>query len=271
MKNSKSTSPNSIPTKILNITKKSISTPLSTLINYPFANGTFPNVCKIAKVVPVFKNDSRLLGNNYRPTSLLSNVGKIIEKLMHQKLNQFLEYNECFYPHQYGFRLNISTNNALMFIIEKIQTRLDDNEFAAGVFVDMKKAFDTVDHEILIGKLEHYGVRGTAKDWFCSHLANRKQFVSINNHNSVIQTILTGVPEGSVLGPLVFLIDINDLHNCIKYSRTYRFADDKNILCSDKSLYTSTNKVNRDLKNLSQWLKANKLSLNVKKTELIIF
>ena len=99
MKNSKSTSPNSIPTKILNITKKSISTPLSALINYPFANGTFPNVCKIAKVVPVFKNESRLLGNNYRPTSLLSNVGKIIEKLMHQKLNQFLEYNECFYPH----------------------------------------------------------------------------------------------------------------------------------------------------------------------------
>ena len=138
MKDSKSTSPNSIPTKILKITKKLISIPVSTLINYPFANGTFPNVCKIAKVVPVFKNESRLLGNNYRPTSLLSNFGKIIEKLMHQKLNQFLEYNECFYPHQYGFRLNISTNNALMFIIEKIQTRLDDNEFAAGVFVDMK-------------------------------------------------------------------------------------------------------------------------------------
>ena len=101
-------------------------------------------------------------------------------------------------------------------------------------------------------------------------MANRKQFVSVNNHNSTIQTILTGVPQGSVLGPLLFLIYINDLHNCIKYSRTYHFADDTNILCSDKSLYTLANKVNRDLKNLSQWLKANRLSY-VKKTEFIIF
>ena len=172
LKNSKSTGPNSITTKILRIIKKSISTPLSTPINNPFANRTFPNVCKIAKVVSVFKNESRLLCNNYRPISLLSNVGKIIEKLMHQRLNQFLEENECFYPHQFGFRLNISTNNGLMSIIENIQTRLDDNEFTAGVSVDLKKAFDMVDHEILIGKLEHYGVRGIAKEWFCSYLAN---------------------------------------------------------------------------------------------------
>ena len=114
---------------------------MSTLINNSFANGTSPNVCKIAKVVPVFKNESRLLCNNYRSNSLLSNVGKIIEKLMHQILNQFLEENECFYPHQYDFRLNISTNNALMSIIENIQTRLDDNEFAAGVFAGLSIKF----------------------------------------------------------------------------------------------------------------------------------
>ena len=217
-----------------------ISTPLSALINNSFANGTFPNVSKIAKVVSVFKNQSRLLCNNYRPVSLVSNVGKIIEKLMHQRLNQFLEENECFYPHQFGFRLNISTNNALMSIIENIQTRLDDNEFTAMVFVDLKKTFDMVDHEIRTGKLEHYGVRAIVKDWFCSYLANRKQFVSVNNHNSTIQAILTGVPQGSVLGSLLFFIYINDLHNCIKYSRTYDFADDKNILCSDKSLCSKT-------------------------------
>ena len=199
----------------------------------------------------VFKNESRLPCNNYRPISLLSNIGKIIEKLMDQRLNQSLEDNECFYPHQFGFRLNISTNNALMSITENIQTRLDDNEFATGVFVDMEKVFDMVDHEIRIQKLEHYGVRGTAKDWFCSYLANRKQFVLANNHNSTIQTILTEVPQGSALGPLLFLIYINDLHNCIKYSRTYHFADDTNILCSDKSLYTLANKVSHDFKNVS--------------------
>ena len=171
----------------------------------------------------VFKNESRLLCNNYRPISLLSNVGKIIEKLMHQRLNQFLEENECFYSHQFGFRLNISTNNALMSIIENIQTRLDDNEFTAGVFVDLKQVFDTVDHEMLIGKLEHYGVRGIAKVWFCSYFLNREQFASVNNHNSTIQTILTGVPKGSVLGPLLFLIYINDFHNCIKYPRTHKY------------------------------------------------
>ena len=158
-----------------------------------------------------------------------------------------------------------------MSIIENIRTRLNDNEFAIGVFVDMKKVFDTVDHEIPIRRLEHYGVRDAAKDWFCLYLANRKQFVSLNNHNSTIQKILARVPQGSVLGTLLFLIYINNLHNRIKYSRTYHFEDDTNFVCSDKSLYTLANKVNHALKNLSQWLKANKLSLNVKKTELIIF
>ena len=124
---------------------------------------------------------------------------------------------------------------------------------------------------ILIPELEHYRVRDILKDCFCSYLANRKQFVSVDNHNSTIQTILTEVSQGSVLGPLLFLIYINDLHNCIKHSRTYHFADDTNIFCTPQQLYILANKVNHDLKNLSQKLKANKLPLNFKKTELIIF
>ena len=141
-----------------------------------------------------------------------------------------------------------------MSIVENIQTQLDNGEFAASVFTDLRKAFDTVDHRILIQKLEHYGVRGISKNWF-------RQFVSIDNHNSTTRTILTGVPQGSVLGPLLFLIYINDLHECVKYSKAYHFADHTNILQTGKSLALLAKKLNQVLKSLSQWLKANKLSL----------
>ena len=139
------------------------------------------------------------------------------------------------------------------------------------MFVDLKKAFDTVDHNILLEKLDYYGIRGVAKDWFWSYLDNQKQYVTLNGSNSSIKTVLTGVPQGSVLGPLLFLIYINDLCKCVKYSEVYHFADDTNMLLSRSSLETLAKWMNFDLKNLSQWLKTNKLSFNVTKTELIIF
>ena len=268
IKSSKCVGPNSIPTKILHLIKDKISIPLSELINKSFATGCFPNICKTAKVIPIFKTESRLLRNNYRSISLLSNISKIIEKIMHQRLNKFLEENNCFYNLQFGLRLNLSTNNALLSIIENIQTDLDNGDFAAGVFIDLKKAFDTVDHDILLKKLEYYGVRGLLKDWFQSYLKNRKQFVSVNNSTSNTKEITTGVPQGSVLGPLLFLLYINDLHKSVKHSKTYHFADDTNIMQSNKSLDVLSKNLNKDLKSLSQWLKANKLSLNISKTKL---
>ena len=263
--------PNSIPTKILHLIKDKISIPLSELINKSFATGCFPNICKTAKVISILKTESRLLCNNYRPISLLSNISKIIAKIMYQRLNNFLEETNRFYNLQFGFRLNLSANNALLSIVENVQTDLDNGDFAAGVFIDLKKAFDTVDHDILLNKLEYYGVRGLLKDWFQSYLKNRKQFVSVNNSTSNTKEIPTGVPQGSALGPLLFLLYINDLHKSVKHSKTYHFTDDTNIMQSNESLDVLSKNLNKDLKSLSQWLKANKLSLNISKTKLIIF
>ena len=154
-----------------------------------------------------------------------------------------------------------------MSIVESIKTQLDDGKYLAGVFVHLTKAFDTIDHNKLLKKLDYYGVRRTENDWFASYLQNRKHFLSIGGHISSTQVIQTGVPQGSVLGPLLFLIYINDLNKSIKN----HFADDTNILLSNKSVELLAKNMNQDPKNLSQWLKANKLSLNVKKNELIIF
>ena len=237
---SKSTGPNSITIILLKKLEIWFLLPLTKLINKSFETGIFSDICKVGKVVPIFRSETSLICNNYRPISFLSNIGKIIKNLMHQRFNFFLEQCNCYYPFQFGFRLNYSTNSALMSIVENIQTQLDNGEFPIGVFVDLRKAFDTVDHRVLLQKLEHYGVRGISKKWFSSYLTNRKQFVSIENCNSTTKTVLTGVPRGSFLGPLLFLIYINNLHKCVKYSKAYHFADDTNILQSGKSLEVLT-------------------------------
>ena len=190
---------------------------------------------------------------------------------MHKRVYSFLEQKNCFYNAQFGFRLCLSTNNALMPMTENIESQLDQNKFYAAVFVHLKKAFDTVDHGILLEKLPHYGIRGIVNEWFCSYLTKRKQYVFIGNQVLNLNEISTGVPQGSVLGPLLFFIYINNLHKCMKYSKTYHFADDTSIIQSHSSLQILSKRINKDLSNLSNWLKTNKLSLNIKKTELVLF
>jgi len=271
LQSSKATGPNSLPTNILKEIKKHISKPLCHLINISFESGEFPDIFKLAKIIPVFKSGSRVDVNNYRPISLLSNISKIIEKLMHSRLYKFLQQSKCFYQNQFGFRLKRSTSDALVCILDSLQSKMDKGEFSCGVFIDIKKAFDTVDHKILLSKLEHYGIRGIANLWFKSYLNERRQFVCIDSINSNIQQNNCGVPQGSILGPLLFILYINDLNKAINHSEVYHFADDTSLILSNQSFKELTKQMNRDLNLLSEWSRANELCLNVAKTELIIF
>ena len=268
----KASGPNSIPGKILELLKHEICHPLSDLINLSFTTGVFPSALKVAKVVAVYKNKgSPLLCSNYRPISLLSNIDKIFEKILYERLQSFLTKNKILYPQQFGFRKSYSTSHAVLSITQKIYDALESGKYAYAVFVDLQKAFDTVDHSILLSKLNHYGVRGLPLSLFKSYLTGRSQFVSVSGVNSTSSRIKHGVPQGSVLGPLLFLIYINDLSCAIRHGDVMHFADDTNLLHINSSLPLLQKLCEKDLRHLCSWLSSNKISLNASKTEFLCF
>ena len=187
------------------------------------------------------------------------------------RLIKFIEKRNLIYDKQFGFRSHHSTEHAILSIVDKIQEAIEGGKFSYGIFLDFKKAFDTVNHEILITKLEHYGIRGIAKEWFTSYLFNRRQFTSIGNTNSEVTTISCGVPQGSVLGPLLFLIYINDFSSCSDILDLHLFADDSNLFFTHKNLSQLELIVNNELSYVHTWLCANKLSLNIVKSSFVLF
>ncbi|MEO2220738.1 MAG: reverse transcriptase family protein, partial [Nitrosopumilus sp.] len=245
--------------------------PLAHIINMSFTTGKFPDLLKIVKVIPIHKGGSSQDVNNYRPISLLSIFDKIIEKLMHKRLYHYLEEHNILYQNQFGFRSNNSTVYALAQITEMIKESIDSGKYGCGIFIDLKKAFDTVNHDILLLKLEHYGIREELLEWFKSYLSGRRQFVSFNGQSSQLMDINYGVPQGSVLGPLLFLMYVNDLPNVSNILNFYLFADDTNIYYESKSLLALEKTINKELAKLYLWLNVNRLALNVEKTNYIIF
>ena len=229
LKTAKSIGPNSIPIKLLEILSPHISPLLSDIVNESFQSGIFPEKLRLAKVIPLFKKGCPLTASNYRPISLLSVFSKVIEKVMYKRLYDFLELHNILYNFQFGFRASHSINHALISLTERIKNSLGNRRIGCSIFLDLQKAFDSVNHEILLKKLEHYGIRGIALAWFCSYLSNRKQYVSVNGHNSTNLKVACGVPQGSVLGPLLCLIYINDIPNTSSKLAFYLFADDTSI------------------------------------------
>ena len=267
----KSTGPNSIPVYILKILKPFFSNWLSKIINLTFEVSIFPDFLKLAKIIPIHKRGCKLDHVNYRPISLLSVVSKIFEKVLYKRMYSFLSNEKLIFDKQYGFRSNYSTTHALISLTERLKTYLDSGHIVAGVFIDLEKAFDTVNHKILCEKLNYYGFRGGSNQLIRSYLENRKQYVSINGFDSLTKPINCGVPQGSTLGPLLFLIYINDFRYSLQKTECGHFADDTFTTFASKNIKTIETVMNYELKLASQWMKLNKLSLNTDKTKLILF
>ena len=197
---------NSLPIYILKLYNNFFSEKLAKIINVAFATGIFPELLKLVKVIPTFKKGNKLLCENDRPISLLSAFSKIFEEVIYTRMYDYLMKNNLIYKRQFGFRNNHSTNHALISLSENIKSNLDSGQFSAEIFIDLQKAFDTVNHEILCEKLLHYGFRGIPQKLLESFLTNRKQYVSIKGYDSIQLDVKCGVPQESTLGPFLFLI-----------------------------------------------------------------
>ena len=244
---------------------------LSIIFNKSINDGVFPHLLKVAKVIPIHKGDSKMVPSNYRPISLLPIFGKIFEKLIFKRLTDFINKYKILYKKQYGFQRGKATEHAVMDIEHDILKSMENKEHPCCVFLDFAKAFDTVDHQILLQKLYHYGIRGKTHQLIESYLTDREQCVQVNNSTSDLQKITHGVPQGSILGPLLFLLYINDIANSSALLSFYLFADDTAIFFSAKCVKELEKTINQELVNVSHWLIANKLSLNLKKSNALLF
>ena len=276
MKNKSSFGPDMINNIILKNLKSIISHPLEIIFNKSITTGIVPSQLKHAHVLPIFKGNGSHDLNNFRPISLLNCTSKILEKIIHKRLYTFIENRNLFSPLQFGFRKQKSTKDAIIAFLSRLITNLDKNEYCLGVFVDLSKAFDTIDHDILLKKLDKFGVRGIANIWFKNYLTARQQSVRINKDNSnefissESQTITHGIPQGSILGPVLFILYIADICTVTNGS-AISFADDTTILIHNKSFEDLYISAYNDVINLIDYFNANKLSINLTKTKYILF
>ena len=242
------------------------------LCHKSLSTGIFPDKLKIAKVLPFFKTDDKTLLNNYRPISILPCFSKIFERIMYNRVYDHLISNNLLYKQQFGFQKNHSTEHAILHLVNELTKSFKQQKYTLGVFIDLSKAFDTVNHAVLLEKLKCYGISGIYWKWFQSYLKNRLQYVPYGSDSKTpFLPLLCGVPQGSILGPLLFLLYVNDLPNASNILNPIMFADDTNLFSSDKNIHNLFQTVNQELEKLAEWFSANFLSLNIGKTKYALF
>ena len=241
------------------------------IFNCSLAIGVFPDQLKIAKVLPLHKTGDTRYANNFRQISNLLCFSKLFEKIIYNKLTDYLDRNNIISKCQFGFKANSSTSDAITHLTNHIYKEFDKQNYTLAICIDFSKAFDTINHEILLDKLKHIGIRGTLLHWFKSYLSNRKQFVSFNGNKSSPLFIENGVPQGSILGPILFLIYINDIINTSELLNFTLYADDSIIYVSGNSINDIILAANQELNKVLNWVTCNKLTLNMEKTHYVIF
>ena len=269
--NNKRSHVNEIPVYILKQNVNLLAYPIMTLFNQSIRTGKFPSLLKHAKITPVHKSGPLNDKSNFRPISNLAVFSKIFETLMKKFLLRYLNRKNIFTPNQFGFRKGLSTFDALNQFSNHIYSALNHSHSTLAIFMDLSKAFDTVNHKILLNKLQHYGIRGCILSWFADYLSDRTQTTIVNNQQSGPRPVTLGVPQGSILGPILFLIYINDLSNVSNIFNTILFADDSTFYFSGTDPAALLTTANLELPKLFQWCKTNRLTINANKTNYMIF
>ena len=261
----------SISTSILECVKDIISPYLSHIFNLCLNQGYFPEELKLGRITPIHKKGCKLQVNNYRPVCNLSPFSKIFERIVYNRMLEYIEKYNIFSSIQFGFRKKMGTETALVEFTDFIHNGLTKKHNVGSIFMDLSKAFDVMDHSILKIKLEHYGFRGKFLDFLMSFLMQRKYYVHVNGHRSDIKTVNIGVPQGSTLGPLLFLIFINDMKNCSRILKFIQFADDTTLLFSSSDIKILNEILEREANKVILWFNANKLIINLTKTNCMMF
>lgn len=273
LKTKNSSGHDNISTRLLKHIKTDLLQPLCFIFNQSISTGIFPDSLKIAKVSPIFKKGDSSSLDNYRPISLLPACSKVLEKILHNQLMAYFTENKLFFEHQYGFRPKHSTELAAVELVDKLLHFMDKKspDTPICIYMDLSKAFDVLDHSILLDKLSFYGLDRSAITLLANYLSNRKQFVVYDQICSEQKFIRTGVPQGSILGPLLFLIFINDISKSSSLFDFLCYADDTTLISTIEKFNAANSSINSEVEKISNWLIVNKLSLNIGKTKFMMF